>query len=311
MNGDSDVSAAADLPIVNALSVDVEDYFQVSAFDRVVSRETWSAFDSRVVANTHRLLDLFDEAGVKATFFTLGWVAAHHPALVREVAARGHEVASHGYHHQLVYMLTPQQFRDDVRASKRTLEDLSGQQVLGFRAPSFSVVKSSLWALDVLIEEGYVYDTSIFPIRHDRYGIPDAPRHIHRIDRPAGGIFEMPPSTVKIGKMNLPVAGGGYFRLLPYAVTQWGIRRVNAVDRAPAMFYLHPWEVDPDQPRITTGAATRWRHYGGLRHTAGRLRKLMSEFSFAPVASVIQASQRTTTLDAVSWSPSRPLAIHQ
>jgi polysaccharide deacetylase family protein (PEP-CTERM system associated) len=297
--------------IVNALSVDVEDYFQVSAFDRVVSRETWSAFDSRVAANTHRLLDLFDETGVKATFFTLGWVAAHHTELVREVAARGHEIASHGYHHQLVYMLTPAQFREDVRASKRILEDLSGQQVLGFRAPSFSIVNSSLWALDVLIEEGYVYDTSIFPIRHDRYGIPDAPRHIHRIERPSGSILEMPPSTVRIGKVNLPVAGGGYFRLLPYAVTEWGIRRVNTVDRTPAMFYMHPWEVDPDQPRIAAGAATRWRHYSGLRHTAGRLRRLVSDFTFAPVAAVLHASQRPATSDAASWSPSRPLAIQQ
>jgi len=210
-----------------------------------------------------------------------------------------------------VYMLTPQQFREDVHRAKGTLEDLSGQQVLGFRAPSFSIVNSSLWALDVLIDEGYVYDTSIFPIRHDRYGIPDAPRHIHRIERPSGSIIEMPPSTVRIGKVNLPVAGGGYFRLLPYAVTQWGIRRVNAVDRAPAMFYMHPWEVDPDQPRIAAGAATRLRHYGGLRHTAGRLRRLVSDFSFAPVASVIHASQRTAMLDAVSWSPSRQLAIHQ
>jgi polysaccharide deacetylase family protein (PEP-CTERM system associated) len=297
--------------IVNALSVDVEDYFQVSAFDRVVSRETWGHFDSRVVANTHRLLDLFDETGIKATFFTLGWIAAHHPELVRDIAARGHEIASHGYHHQLVYMLTPQQFREDVRAAKATLEDVSGQQVLGFRAPSFSVVNSSLWALDVLIDEGYVYDTSIFPIRHDRYGIPDAPRHVHRIERPSGSILEMPPSTVRIGKMNLPIAGGGYFRLLPYAVTRWGIRRVNAVDRAPAMFYLHPWEVDPDQPRIATGAATRWRHYNGLEHTVGRLRRLIRDFNFAPVASVLHAVPPVDPADAVGWSRPASLAIPQ
>ena len=274
--------------IVNALSVDVEDYFQVSAFDRIVPRDTWASFDSRVAANTHRLLDLFDEVGVKATFFTLGWIAKHHPELVRTIASRGHEIASHGFHHQLVYMLTPAQFREDVRASKASLEDISGQAVLGFRAPSFSIVKSSLWALDVLIEEGYVYDTSIFPIRHDRYGIPDSPRQIHSIERAAGSILEMPASTVRMGAVNFPGAGGGYFRLLPYAVTHWGIRRVNTVDRMPAMFYLHPWEVDPEQPRMAVGTATRLRHYGGLNRTTQRLKRLLTDFRFDAVASVLK-----------------------
>ena len=274
--------------IVNALSVDVEDYFQVSAFERVVPRDTWTTFDSRVTANTHRLLDLFDEAGVTATFFTLGWIAEHHPGLVREIAARGHEIASHGFHHQLVYMLTREQFREDVRAAKATLEDVTGQRVRGFRAPSFSIVSASLWALDVLIEEGYVYDTSIFPVRHDRYGIPDAPRLVHRIDRPSGSIVEMPASTVRLGAVNVPVAGGGYFRLLPYAVTRWAIRRVNTVDAAPAMFYLHPWEVDPQQPRMAVGTATRLRHYGGLSRTASRLKRLLSDFRFDSVATVLR-----------------------
>lgn len=298
-------------PIVNALSVDVEDYFQVSAFDRVVSRDTWANFDSRVAVNTHRLLDLFDETGVKATFFTLGWIAAHHPELVRDIAARGHEIGSHGYDHQLVYMLTPRQFREDVRAAKAALEDVSGQAVLGFRAPSFSIVSSSLWALDVLVEEGYLYDTSIFPIHHDRYGIPDAPRHIHTMTRESGTLIEMPASTVRVGSMNLPIAGGGYFRLLPYAFTRWGMRRVNIEERAPVMFYMHPWEVDPDQPRLAAGATTRWRHYGGLRRTAGRLRRLVKEFTFAPVASVLHAYQPAALPNAVPWPGSRPLAIHQ
>ena len=296
-------------PIVNALSVDVEDYFQVSAFERVVPRDTWTTFDSRVTANTHRLLDLFDEAGVKATFFTLGWIAAHHPGLVREIAARGHEIASHGFHHQLVYMLTREQFREDVRAAKATLEDVSGQRVRGFRAPSFSIVSASLWALDVLIEEGYVYDTSIFPVRHDRYGIPDAPRLIHRIDRTSGSIMEMPGSTVRLGKMNVPVAGGGYFRLLPYAVTQWAIRRLNAVDGAPAMFYLHPWEVDPHQPRMAVGTATRLRHYSGLNRTASRLKRLLIDFRFDSVATVLRLGSEP--LAAPAQSPvlaSSPLA---
>ena len=292
------VRLQADQPIVNALTVDVEDYFQVSAFDRIVPRNAWSTFDSRVAANTHRLLDLFDASGVKATFFTLGWIASHHPQLIRDIASRGHEIASHGYHHQLVYTLTPGQFREDVRAAKATLEDLSGQPVVGFRAPSFSIVTASLWALDVLIEEGYLYDTSIFPIRHDRYGIPDAPRHIHRIDRPSGSIIEMPPSTMKVGGVNLPIAGGGYFRLLPYAVTQWGIRRVNRVDRVPAMFYLHPWEIDPQQPRFAVGAATRLRHYSGLSRTAARLTRLLREFRFDAVASVLRAETQQLAASA-------------
>ena len=295
-------------PLVNALSVDVEDYFQVSAFDRVVSRESWPTFDSRVASNTHRLLDLFDEARVKATFFTLGWIADHHPQLVREIAARGHEVASHGYHHQLVYMLTPQQFREDVRAAKATLEDASGRAVVGFRAPSFSIVASSLWALDILIEEGYRYDTSIFPIHHDRYGIPDAPRFIHTIARDAGTLIEMPASTARIGSMNVPIAGGGYFRLLPYGVTRWGIRRVNLIERHPVVFYMHPWEIDPDHPRIAVQATTHWRHYGGLRRTVARLRRLVAEFRFDTVASVLDAAQPGPVADPVSWSR-RSLAI--
>jgi len=299
-----------DQPIVNALSVDVEDYFQVSAFDRVVSRDTWAGFESRVAANTRRLLDLFDESGVKGTFFTLGWIAAHHGELVREIAARGHEIASHGYNHQLIYMLTPRQFREDVHAAKAALEDASGQPVIGFRAPSFSIVSNSLWALDILIEEGYRYDTSIFPIHHDRYGIPDAPRHIHTITREAGTLIEMPASTVRVGSMNLPVAGGGYFRLLPYAFTRWGIRRVNVADGVPAMFYMHPWEIDPDQPRIAAGAATRVRHYGGLHRTAARLRRLVTDFRFDTVASVLHSFPSPAVASALSWSPSpRPLAI--
>lgn len=297
--------------IVNALTVDVEDYFQVSAFDRIVSRERWTSFDSRVVANTQRLLDLFDETGVKGTFFTLGWVAEHHPHLIREIAARGHEVASHGYHHQLVYMLTSEQFREDVRAAKSALENTIGSPVIGFRAPSFSIVERSRWALDVLIEEGYAYDTSIFPIHHDRYGIPDAPRHIHRIDRPVGSIVEMPASTVRLGSLNLPIAGGGYFRQFPYAFTRWGIRRVNTGDRSPVMFYLHPWEVDPDQPRMAVGATTRWRHYRGLNQVAQRLRRLVRDFPFGTVASVLGLDADLGQRDPARWAQSaEPAAAH-
>jgi len=273
--------------IVNAITVDVEDYFQVSAFERTVSRANWHSFASRVVPNTQRVLELCDRAGVRATFFVLGWVADRFPALVREIARGGHEVAAHGYHHQLLYMLTPDQFRDDVRTAKKSIESALGERVVGFRAPSYSVVNSTLWAFDVLIEEGYAYDASIFPIRHDRYGIPDAPRHIHVIDRPAGSLVEFPASTVRVGGVNLPIAGGGYFRLLPYGWTRWGIRHVNRVEREPVVFYFHPWEIDPDQPRMPAGVATRLRHYGGLAKTAGRLERLLRDFRFDTASAVL------------------------
>jgi len=232
------------------------------------------------------VLDLFDEAGIRATFFVLGWIAERFPALVRDIASRGHEVASHGYHHQLVYTQTPQQFREDVRAAKHVLEQITGDPVLGYRAPSFSIVESSLWALDVLLEEQYVYDASIFPIHHDRYGIPNAERHPHVLRRGSGTIAEIPASTVRVGGVNLPIGGGGYFRLLPYGWTEWGMRRVNRSERQPVVFYIHPWELDPDQPRFAIGRATRFRHYTGLRSTAARLRRLVADFRFDSVASV-------------------------
>jgi polysaccharide deacetylase family protein (PEP-CTERM system associated) len=284
----SPVSAVATRPaIVNAMSVDVEDYFHVSAFDGIVPRGNWDTLETRVVRNTKRLLDLFDRHGVRATFFVLGWVAERFPALVREIAALGHEIASHGSRHQLLYTLTPEQFREDVRSAKATLESAGGTAVTGYRAPSYSIVTSTLWALDVLIEEGYVYDASIFPIHHDRYGIPGARRHIHQIERPAGALIEVPASTVRLGGVNLPIAGGGYFRLLPYAWTRWGIGRANRVERQPVVFYVHPWEIDPGQPRFHVGAATRLRHYTGLGRTTSRLNRLMSDFKFDSIAALL------------------------
>ena len=271
--------------IVNAMTVDVEDYFQVSAFDAVVPRTEWARLESRVVTNTNRVLELFDRAGVKATFFVLGWVAERYPALVRTIAAQGHEIGSHGFNHQLVYTLTGDQFRDDVRRSKAVLEDISGQRVAGYRAPTFSIIKSSMWALDVLADEGYLYDTSIFPVRHDRYGVPDAPRHAYAVtDR----LTEFPPSTVRVGGTNLPIAGGGYFRLLPYGWTRWGIHRLNSQEQKPAVFYLHPWEIDPGQPRFAVGRGTRLRHYYNLDRTADRLTQLMRDFRFGTAASVLK-----------------------
>jgi len=273
--------------IVNAMTVDVEDYFHVSAFDSIVSRAGWDAFDSRVALNTDRLLELFERANVRSTFFVLGWVAERFPAIVRRIAEAGHEVASHGYNHQLLYMLTPAQFREDVRAARAAIENAAGVRVLGFRAPSYSVIESSLWALDILIEEGFVYDSSIFPIHHDRYGIPDSPRHPYVLRRQGGALLEVPGSTVRLGRVNLPIAGGGYFRQFPYAWTKWGIDRVNRLERQPVTFYTHPWELDPDQPRMQVGAATRVRHYRGLRRTADRLERLLRDFRFDSVMSTL------------------------
>jgi polysaccharide deacetylase family protein (PEP-CTERM system associated) len=273
--------------IVNAMSVDVEDYFQVSAFDAEVTRSSWAGRESRVAANTDRLLALFDAAGVRATFFVLGWVAERHPDLVSRIAAAGHEIACHGYGHRLVYDLSVDEFRDDIRRAKTALEAATGVAVAGYRAPSFSIVERSLWALDVLIEEGFAYDSSIFPVHHDRYGIPDAPRHAHVRQGRTGSILEAPGSTVRCAGVNLPVGGGGYFRLLPYAVTRWGISHLNEVERRPAIFYLHPWEIDPNQPRIAAGLLSRLRHYRNLDKTAPRLRTLMQDFAFSTVAEVL------------------------
>jgi len=273
--------------MLNAMTVDVEDYFHVSVFDNVVPRSAWDAMESRVVSNTERLLELFEAYRVRGTFFVLGWVAERHPGLVTAIASGGHELASHGYAHRLVYDQTPDAFRDDVRRAKALIEDASGGPVRGYRAPSFSVTERSLWALDVLVEEGYRYDASIFPIRHDRYGIPDAPRWPHALERTGGRLFEVPGSTVRVGGTNLPVAGGGYFRILPYAWTRWGIARVNRVERQPAIFYLHPWEIDPEQPRLTANALGRFRHYRNLHLTESRLRALMRDFAFGPLDQVL------------------------
>jgi polysaccharide deacetylase family protein (PEP-CTERM system associated) len=272
---------------LNAMTVDVEDYFHVSVFEKTVPRQRWESMESRVVSNTERLLDLFDEHGVQGTFFVLGWVAERYPSLVREIAARGHELASHGYGHRLVYDQTPDVFRADVRKAKALIEDTSGQRVNGYRAPSFSVTEQSLWALDVLLEEGYRYDASIFPIRHDRYGIPDAPRWPHAMSRVGGSLFEVPGSTVRLAGTNLPVAGGGYFRILPYAWTRWGIRHLNRTEGQPAVFYLHPWEIDPTQPRLHTSVLGQFRHYRNLHRTEARLRSLMRDFNFGSLQAVL------------------------
>jgi polysaccharide deacetylase family protein (PEP-CTERM system associated) len=274
-------------PIVNAMTIDVEDYFHVSVFDGVVPRQRWPDLESRVCANTDRLLIILEEADVKATFFVLGWVAERWPQLVRRIAERGHEIASHGYGHRLVYDQTPREFREDLRRAKGVVEDAASVTVFGYRAPSYSVTPRSLWALDILIEEGFRYDASIFPVHHDRYGIPVSARHAYRIERESGALWEAPASTVRCGAMNLPIAGGGYFRILPYGWTRWGIDRLNRVERRPAIFYLHPWEIDPDQPRLDASMLSRFRHYRNLDKTESRLRALLRDFRFGPMLSVL------------------------
>jgi len=274
--------------VTNAMTIDVEDYFHVSAFDGRLNRARWEDLESRVCANTDRLMAILDDAHVKATFFVLGWVAERYPALVTRIVRQGHEVASHGYAHRLVYDLTPRLFAEDIRRSKEVLEEAAGAAVRGYRAPSYSVTPRSLWALDVLIEQGFEYDASIFPIHHDRYGIPLSPRHPYWLHREGGSIVEAPASTVRWGIFNFPVAGGGYFRLLPYAWTRLGIARINNVEKRPAIFYMHPWEIDPDQPRLSGSLLSRVRHYRNLDKTESRLCRLLKDFEFAPMRTVLR-----------------------
>ncbi len=263
--------------ITNALSVDVEDYFQVSAFERHIARDTWETLPCRVERNTDRVLELFAEHGAKATFFTLGWVAERYPSLVRRIVEAGHEVASHGYSHVRVTQQTPAEFSDDVRRTKHLLEDVSGIEVRGYRAASYSINRDTLWALDTLNDAGYHYSSSIYPVRHDLYGMPDAPRFPFR--HKETGILEIPISTVKLMRRNWPGGGGGFFRLLPYAASRWAIRRVNRDDGRPSVFYFHPWEIDPDQPRQTgLSLRTRTRHYMNLSRMERRLERLLSDF---------------------------------
>ena len=274
--------------MLNAMTVDVEDYFHVSAFADQVSPHDWPAHESRVVANTDRLLTLFDETKVRATFFVLGWVAERFPALVSRIAAAGHELASHSYDHGLVYDKTPAAFREDLRRARAAIECAAGVRVTGFRAPSFSVTDRSLWALDVLVSEGYTFDASIYPIRHDRYGIPSWPRHVRRVEREQGSLWVVPASTVRHFGMNVPTAGGGYFRILPYEWTSYGIRRLNEQERQPAIFYIHPWEIDPAQPRIRAGALSTVRHYSNLAQTEARLKRLLKDFQFGTVGDLLE-----------------------
>lgn len=277
-------SAAPFAPVTNALSIDVEDYFQVSALAPHVDRGAWDQLPCRVERNVQRLLGLMAERGVHGTFFTLGWVAERYPQLVRDIVGGGHELASHGYGHQRASSQPRDEFRQDVQRAKGLLEDISGRPVLGYRAPSFSIGRDNLWAFDVLLETGHRYSSSVYPVQHDHYGMPEAPRFPYEV-RP--GLTEIPLTTTRVLRRNLPAGGGGYFRLLPYGLSRWAVRRVNTVDRQPAIFYMHPWEIDPEQPRVQgTSLKTRFRHYVNLDKTEARLGRLLGDFRWGRVDEV-------------------------
>jgi polysaccharide deacetylase family protein (PEP-CTERM system associated) len=277
--------------MLNALTIDVEDYFQVNAFANHVRQEQWDSYPLRVDVNTRRILDMLDSFSIKATFFILGWVAERLPALTKEIHRRGHEIACHGYGHELIYSIGPGRFRADIRRSKSMLEDQCGVRVNGYRAPSYSITKQSLWALDILAEEGFIYDSSIFPVLHDTYGIPDAGRFPHIIQTTAGPLVEFPLTTLPLNlgwkKIRLPIAGGGYLRLLPVSIIRHGIAKINQQEKQPAVLYFHPWEIDPDQPRIEAGLKSRFRHYLNLDKTEGKLKHLFSRLAFGTMTDVI------------------------
>ena len=270
-------------PILNAFSIDVEDYFQVSALAPHFPRQIWDQQPCRVERNVDRMLGMLADSQALATFFTLGWVAERFPDMVKRIVAGGHELASHGYGHQRASDLTPAEFFDDITRAKKILEDLGGQAVIGYRAPSFSIGENNLWALDSLGEAGYQYSSSIYPIHHDHYGMPNAPRFAFR-PSDSKTLLELPATTIRLFNRNLPAAGGGYFRLLPYQMSRWSINRVNNVDKQACIFYCHPWEIDPEQPRPTgMTLKTRFRHYLNLGRTESRLRTLLKDFRWGRV----------------------------
>lgn len=274
---------------VNAFTIDVEDYFHVAALASAISRDSWPQRESRVERNTERLLVLLAERGVRGTFFVLGWVADHSPGLVRRIAQAGHEIACHGYSHQLIYRQAPEEFREETQRAKGLLEDLIGAPVLGYRAASFSITRESLWALDTLIDAGFRYDSSIFPIRHDRYGLPDATPEPNVLRAPSGRtLVEFPMSAARFLGVQVPVSGGGYFRILPYWLTRAGLKQINQRRGLPFTFYLHPWELDPAQPRFKVGAFSRFRHYTNLARCEERLRRVLEDFEFTSMREALR-----------------------
>ncbi len=266
----------------NILTIDVEDYFQVENFKKIINFSDWDKYEKRVAENSEKILKILDKFKTKATFFVLGWVAQRYPELVRKIEQAGHEVASHGYAHQLIYTQSPEEFRMDIRKAKIILEEIIQRPILGYRAPTYSVTKKSLWALNILMEEGFQYDSSFFPVHRDYGGLAQAKRHPHKIYNPNCFLWEFPLSTIRILKQNIPFSGGGYFRLLPYKFIKWAIRNTNLAD-FPAIIYLHPWELDPQQPRIKANYLKKFRHYVNISTTEKKLNQLLNDFKFKPI----------------------------
>jgi polysaccharide deacetylase family protein (PEP-CTERM system associated) len=265
-------------PIRNALTIDVEDYFQVAAFDKIIDPNAWDSYECRVEQNVDLLLQTLDDANTRATFFTLGWVAERYPAMTKRIVSAGHELGSHGYGHQKITTLEPKAFREDLIRAKAILEDLSAGSIKGYRAPSFSIGRKNLWAFDVLRETNHIYSSSVYPVKHDHYGMPEAPRFKYTT---TSGLIEIPPSSIQIRERNFPASGGGYFRLLPYKLSAAGIRRINNEDKESAIFYCHPWEFDPNQPKIKNAVAlSKFRHYVNLSSNLSKFKRLLSDFSW-------------------------------
>ncbi len=285
-------------PVTNALTIDVEDYFQVSAFAPYIARGEWDQRECRIERNVQRILALLAERRIRATFFTLGWIAERYPALVRDIVAGDHELASHGYGHERASELDQAAFRNDVERAKSVLEDTGGVAVKGYRAPSFSIGKGNLWALETLLRTGHRYSSSIYPIAHDHYGMPDAPRFAYQTEQ---GLLEVPLSTLRIFNRNLPSSGGGYFRLLPYGVTHWMLRRLNQLEHESAIFYFHPWEIDAEQPRIAgIDAKTRFRHYVNIDRNEGKLARLLEDFDWGRMDDIFLDRQPVSATHALA-----------
>lgn len=290
--------------LIHAMTIDVEDYYQVSAFERHISRQSWEQWPSRVVNNTEQLLDLFEQEKIKATFFILGWEAERHPELVKEIKDCGHEIASHGYSHKLIYNQSQQEFRKETLKSKKILEDIIQSPVTGYRAASYSITHKSLWALDILGELGFTWDSSIFPIYHDRYGIPSSPRKPYKIVTSKGySITEFPLTTASLLGQRVPAAGGGYFRQYPYALSRWLFERASRSQQCPQIFYLHPWEIDPQQPRVSGASRlSKFRHYTNLHRCKARLEKLLEDFDFGTVSQSLATVKLKVEMDLSSDS---------
>ncbi len=280
-------------PTPHVISVDVEDYFQVEAFSDSISRDSWESWPSRVVENTRRVLEILGRYETKGTFFFLGWIARQFPSLVREVASQGHEIACHGYWHRPVYAMTPELFRKDTCLARDIIEQAGGGRVVGYRAPTWSITKKCMWALDILAEEGFLYDSSIFPIHHDLYGVPDAPRSRYtHFCRNGLQLREFPPATIRLGGVNLPVAGGGYLRLFPLSFTLWALRYMQRQSAEPAVIYFHPWELDTGQPRISGKLKSRFRHYINIHTMEKRLTRLLTTYRFQPFRELMEAERK-------------------